>query len=40
MDGTKGPFINYVTHMGGGRGLAIGLRFVTEGGGGVGSFVM
>ena len=36
MEAVKGPFINYVTHLGGGgRGLAIVLRNVTEGGGGV-----
>ena len=29
-----GPFVNYVTHLGG-RGVAIVLRNVTEGGGGL-----
>ena len=35
MWGLKGPFIKYTTHLGGGRGLAILLPLVTEGGGGL-----
>ena len=31
---TKGPFINYVMHLGG-EGVAVALRSVMEGGGGV-----